>query len=771
MKEQKITLMDIQRGLPYYSTRYQDLIKLLVKKTDKPDEPDKQPVDVDAQTMILYKGIKYYCTIIQMMKDENQKRSICKDLVESINRSLYCLFDNEESTEEMISCETSKYILTSKMEMYAYQEYLQWISNSFMKEMNIPNRNCLIFKFSLALIENKVQMNTLFTEKYNVSGVEKESPALCIVFSPSEELSNVYKYLPMLTHEVSHHFLYIERKTRNEFILKYLLDNISINIVESMFQVVSDSYANILRGEAEKILAQSVSKVLNKGFREKFPDFLENGHLIDLEGHLHTYFYELVGKQERTKGIYDTGHSFFMVLKEAFFGLSSMTDMKWYVTDKGRKYTSKDIFLSMFFDVLFEKNLEDIEEYYQQIEYVSEQFYKDEIDKIIKLNPKDAKIISIPRSSVGIALRLLMPKVVAYAKGNFFDFRKKGVRHDSVPDILEKLSDDYNLLVSELKKFYKENVKKGFEQDYYAFFDICITAKSYINNIQYICREADETIEKKELKYPDIQNIYKKLNMDVKEALEQKEDCNSEEKMFFSSHKVHSVLIKLGLLCDAENADNFIKIFLGLFNDWDMNRFDGMTGEYLKLYREVFADLSMCAAFQFNQLGYFNYIVDRFSYELEPLNRTERNMIVDRVRLVFAALSNSCMHNTVKNDSEVIEKINSYMIKEKDLTKNRWRRVLLKCFSEKQDNIEHDKHFCNVYSDKIQNASWIKTCQKNTVIREIGKYYNELYSGKSTDDNVKRTFFEEFYGKYENRCREYQEGEVDSIEIMLRGDE
>lgn len=145
----------------------------------------------------------------------------------------------------------------------------------------------------------------------------------------------------------------------------------------------------------------------------------------------------------------------------------------------------------------------------------------------------------------------------------------------------------------------------------------------------------------------------------------------------------------------------------------------------------------MCCAFRFNQIGYFNYMVERFSYETEASNYIERNMTLERVRLVLTALSS---FSAMDEDYHAMIFRNH---NEKDMSKIRWRKMLINCFKSKEGNKEHDQHFCYVYSKMNQEVQWFKNCQENAVIQEIGKYYNQGCQSE-WNDNLNNAFLKNF---------------------------
>lgn len=722
--------------IPYYSPRFECLRDML---DEYKNISGKQTVQWQAQWNAVIGGIQYYYEIIQEeesqreqgacnMKGTNVLEKLCSDLVESMNRAIYCLIDTRYialSSSENDGDQKSEDI---NKKLCPYREYLQWICNNFMKDKE--NHERLIIKVSLDLLKNRVSMDTLFSEAHAYE-TQKKTPSLCVVFYPShDELEGAYKYLPMLTHEISHHFRYIDSRKRNRILLRYLLDQLCTHMTASLFQMVSEKGNHVMRGEAEAMLAWVMKNTLRKCFEDKYGEFMQQGHLVQMKDYLYQFFYDMVGKGDIAEKIYKNGAPVFLILKEAFCGLAFVTDMSWYVTEENKEdCTEEELLLSRVLDILSSSETPNT-------------VRKKELEK---------------------ALRALVFRVGEAVENKF----SRGDVGDEIKklrlEVYKSWFCDYSEFKGKLEQLRRKMTSKN-EQGFYDFFDICVTIKNYIDNILYICAVGEAFFVRTKTAYPILTKVFEALRRKVKTVLERKGERPTLEKAYLSNRMIHSEIVQMGLLDERE--DVFVSMFLKLFSDWDMNLFSHMLDEYMKVYEEVFADLGMCAAFGFDQVGYANYIIEKFSYEQEPGKRLEKDMTRERLRLVLSILEKSSSNQKLAiNKSGANDGIGG--------TEQRWKEEIERLMEKRPIEGKYDGHFKDVFENHIIKANWVKACRENDVIQAIGRHYNSSYK---EDDNEKEKMEKKFSDDFKKRNDKREEkfnkieekGPETAIHIMLQ---
>lgn len=258
--------------IPYYAKHFQRLIRILLNKYQKV-LIDNFSIAEYAELQIILEGICYYYQVVVAddILDNATKKNVCRKLIESTNRGIYALWDEIDGTRNYIHV-YCKYLP-------AYKEYLQSVCNAFRDEQTQHNLSApsLIFTFALELLSNKVHMDSLFTQIYETK-IDSPRAFLCTVFMPTDEsVDDVFKYLPMLTHEVSHNFKYSETADRNNFIIKYMLERMSNHIIRRLMMQVADGKCDMFIGRAENILTEALSEALKKELVRVEPEYIEKG--------------------------------------------------------------------------------------------------------------------------------------------------------------------------------------------------------------------------------------------------------------------------------------------------------------------------------------------------------------------------------------------------------------------------------------------------------------------------------------------------------------
>lgn len=543
-----------EMSIPHYSRRFDCLRDIL-----KPhrDTVDQQTVQWQAQWGALDGGIQYYYKIIEEVQNTGEKRNLCHSLVESMNRAIYCLIDTKyisrrkpdkdesDQTEDMNKC------------LCAYMEYLQWICNIDMDEENRKNNQRLIIKVSLDLLKDKVCMETLFPRIHGFNKKMKTVPSLCVVFCPSDEgLDRVYKYLPMLTHEISHHFRYIELNKRNEFLLGYLLDELCAFMVISLFQEVSEKGRRMIPNGAEPMLAAVMSKKLQMCFLKKYDKFIEEVHLIQIKDYLYQFFGDMIGKDEASDTIFSKGDPQFLILKEAFCGLAFVTDMSWYVSGKYKDdYAEEELLLSMVMDILclWDGNRDDELKWTSDVKVSGK--YRGVIARLIEGNKGAEHTCILTKEALNTALGLLVLKV---SKAVDRKFRRKGENPEierARREVYRGWLCDYCEFQEKLEEICRLMTSKD-DRDFYSFFDMCVTIKNHIDHILCICNGDGEVFEQKKTVYPILTEVFESLRDKIRTELASKRRVPTLEKAYWSNRMIYSEIVQMGLL--DEQAGRYI---------------------------------------------------------------------------------------------------------------------------------------------------------------------------------------------------------------------
>lgn len=749
MEEQKneINIKVIQEmvnkyEIPYYSFLFKRLFVNFEKKIAslKTGEVDIMKA---AELQIVLNGIHYYLDIIRSERfcevDEQQKKKICKQLAESMNKAIYVLW-NESISQKQVE------------RLMAYQEYLQGVHNAFKHEqVDAPP---IIYIFAHDLLSSKVHMDSLFTKKYEIAD-EVSAPLafLCTVFVPTDEADDVFHYLPKLTHEVSHNFKYSKTKTRNNFIIGYMWEHVSAMMIRRMLKAAAGETCNMFIGKAEKILAKSLAKVLEKEFRSCNPHFEEKGHLDSLPSLMYSLICAPLKVNDDVEAYYSVKEDAYSVLKKAFMGLAELSKMDWYLIGVENVDVKLEIRIitSLFMDILIEEKPDQME-WYREVQAQNEK-YRNAIKEMLDTYVNNT--LQVDMELVIEAAEEIMCSVLQRLQEEFKDCQ-----------IPEELLTTLWMSMGSKREDFEGTLNAIIESDkvpddnmhiVYELVDSCISAKNYLDTIYYLHSSFGRFIHRKSVSSEMLKGVYRSLYGDITRGLSDKM-----QKPYLASREIHSIIIRLGLLNDK--PDIFVENYISMLTEWTGRNMFSAINEFLMLYREVFADLSMCAVFRFNPYGYLKYMMEQFAYETEMEQGIASNMALERVQAVLHVLERDYTDEEMKKFYRECGQFEYKGIKN-------WDRIVMSYVrgGRKDGYTEYDDYYHNVYSKKILASTWVENLQKDKTIEIIGKYYNgEIKLTDKEKESISGEFIERYHNLAKKKERTY-DGTVNPIEVVLGG--
>ena len=618
----------MNKKIPYYDMQFKSLLGDLKKQIDKYNENEFE-LQKYVELVTICEGIQYYYDIIQNESfwDENRRKSMCNKLVRSANRSIFAyLSEHGNSNNSNTNADDSRY-------MIAYREYLQTVSNLFRKSQVDEVGSKLIFSCSMDLMGENAKMDQPFSIICD-SQVNEVAHRLCAVFlclDRNKNINDAFAYLPMLTHEVSHNFKYIERSIRNKDVTDFLLNSVSNMIIRQLFAQVSDNHYDILLNKVVDILTKPVEDAILYEIKQLAPDYIINGKLDILPSLVFSVLNSSVQDSDNLNAYYHKDVSEYEILKKSFTCLAKMSDLEWYFPVNGNsEYEKLDDSLkaSMLIDLFANDSIDEVRAIYTNICFEDKDSLS-QIDEI--LEKKKSKDLSLSISLISEAVNVILLSVMKKIKKDFIEHYKSDNQKKLLNQLLLSLAMNAESFETSLKCFIDS--EKNSSDVLYDLIDRCIQAKSYINSIFLICKFNKKSVVKEERVYNTLKRIYENLHDKIQEVLN-----DSSIKPYFSSRNIHSSCIKLGLFNEKDNPDIFIDHYRQMFREFGKDNFIMAINEYLNLYREVFADLTMCAIFQFDQLGYFKYMVKQYGIEYETVQGLSKNMTLDRIHTVMRVL-------------------------------------------------------------------------------------------------------------------------------------
>lgn len=582
----------------------------------------------------------------------------------------------------------------------AYRELLQYLENAFFicKKEESDSKNPehgkespprrIMYTVSFDLTKGRARMYTLFLDAYGSRGnmAKLSNAALCAVFLPSDQdADDVFHYLPMMIHEASHNFRFSDTRERNEFVAEYISKCLGRQIIRELFRQIPEAAYNMQFDSDIDCLVRAVASVLKDRINESFIGFIDRGHLDQFT----SIFYSAIAKKEREhfelEGAFGSGAHPREVLKASFLEMMELGNIHYY-----------------------------------QSNTLIDECEKNTLRILLNSRNEELKTSDVRYALDNIVLEVLchiMSDIIAYLSKNRM---AQGLIERALKEYEELLINATGpkwALLQALSDFSDTNEDIISNWDFfYEVSDRLIRLNTNAENIGYICRlYGEEGIPFDDKKHLIGRRIYDALRHGVEEIIAY--DGYSAEKAYFTSKKMHAVLIRLGLFDGEGQETTFLSHYDKIFKGWDRDQVVGIMDENLKSYREIFADLGMCAVFGFSDKGYLNFMN---KYSLYQYAQISRDVMVDRIDTVIRVLKDTCDETPEVKDL-------SKALRGRGIPDIKWR--------------EFDKRYGAVYRERIKNSKWVAEMKQLPIIKAISEYYN---SDCDMNDGQKSAVGEDF---------------------------
>lgn len=250
-------LQELQVSLPnneaVYHERLSLLKDLLYTFSDVLYRNDIHTYIFISQLLAFMGGMERYVTKIrelfpgqaadEFLKEKNLEdaKRYTKELINSLKEGSLSLYHYNHSvvTVSRDSINAQNYSMPSKVNiekyLVAYSFFLQKICKVYAENGKEQRRLYIYPYVYIDIAQNGTNVMFLFRRFFDMLGTTK-IPALLPVACPNyDRFANVYSLLPMLVHEVSHQFLYMERNERNTFVLKQGMRNVAERLLNFLY--------------------------------------------------------------------------------------------------------------------------------------------------------------------------------------------------------------------------------------------------------------------------------------------------------------------------------------------------------------------------------------------------------------------------------------------------------------------------------------------------------------------------------------------------------
>lgn len=679
----------MNENLSYYENRFQACRKAVEKLAEnrKKESRNKKLELIDsALSTIMTSSIDNHLAAIGEIEDEDVKCQKYRKLIAEINVAL-----NLQISESLFLEQNEK-----EEYLNAYREYLQEIENIFryFHNQQTGQNHGNIFLLAFKLTSGETLMHTLFQGKN----------ALCAIFLPSDNnVKEIYTYLPMLTHEVSHNFKFSDTQERNEFVLKYMLECFGRDMLRELFACLPEATFNMFADHDIELLVQEIAGVLHDELTTRYPDFLNEGHLDEFTSVICSLLLDNIPMVFELEETYVQGYHPQDILRKSFLEI----------------YEFCRSYLNIRDSDLPEEGMKQL---------------KDFLEGNNGMN-------SIPADSVKKLMEEIVLIIIRAVSAQLKDF--KGDKWEQfVSSLVDKVTHFSEAMTAMGETVCQENL-----DEFYEIADQLTGVKINIENIYYICRLYQEIPVKPNAKKLG-QKIHSALHERISNLFEQSKFDSS--KAYFSTQKSHKLLLELGLLDGDKECRTFLSYYKQIFRHWDENRLVQLLDEHLDVYKEIFADLGMCAIFDFRSWGYFRYMKQLDLFDTRNISRKLNRDRLDTVLRVLHKVNDS------GEDALKCAKTN--------FTADDYERYQKAIMS---DQGRYDERYIRVYVGKIAGSGWLQQIRQDKVIQAIGNYYNKGKDSELNPQELWEIFCKKYMDIYQKRKKRYTENGYDSVGCLL----
>lgn len=618
------------------------------------------------QMSLIKAGIDSYLNVIEEKTTytEKQKHELMSNLLENIHQSIIGINNYNKLLQNLQQSEVNhpNYEIQTKVnaEKYflAYSNFLMGICNSYFSDKKLSKGIRRFYPVvSLDVTKKQIMIQMLFGK--NFPDIDGERIAFySIIFPDYPRFSNIFHVLPLLAHETTHFLRFQNRKDRNEFVIPYILDDISEEIIKRMACMGEDTLNPSIPDKMLKKFADIMSQCLAKKFNETHENEWERLHFDELIHDLDDFLLKLCcpGQENefRYRKIEKDEKVIWEAMKKELPHLDiNVKSFEWLNEEIDLFITSDDKMSQKCFDFLIMLCLD----YYGN--FVSEK--NDDVEKRhflyekIKDSLKDSKETSALESLYWTAENLwcLTDSAIDGSRSDrkyhaeiLHLFARAAWARESeifardIGQLWKKLDlSGFGFKLKEILSNMKSAIRRSMEEYKEAFvslqdfLDKALGTDSFrkCNKSQMIADELLINMADTEIRFRNLFNLYKTLSScDAAEDGLQGTIENIHKELY---NAIRTILTDKGSLYPYIASESGSQLIIGLgintkdpvyFCERFFRTMEANGEQWLKkrikdqtsLYSEIFADLGMCAIFGFNAFGYLRFATHISAEEL-----------------------------------------------------------------------------------------------------------------------------------------------------------
>lgn len=447
-----------------------------------------------------------------------------------------------------------------------------------------------------------------------VTNPAKERLILSIMLPSIDTLGDFYQTIPLICHELAHNFRVVTRKERNDALSRFIMDKLSDYIVRQWISRSCEDSIYIAFGDIEHRIQNIFSDILLKGYLDFVGNIHDNSNIGVLLTNCLVYLCENIFFVQDAYSKYSQNVTINIIkqyinnLAVVYQGVASLEKAVWY--EDYKKYmsllseekqttineTERDQ-IKKLAKAMASSSLEGYFSWCMKEFYELDQF----IDKHFSIKDEDEQeqVKNLKRWIKRLA-----------AHGNKVAFNQQRVDRMFVG--LEEEKGEFKLLFdhlrftnikdglvdSEKEKIDSASVQKQFRAKKHNAYNAMMELIQKSKDISLLFRCITIPVTTRPLREP----FLKDLRYRLREWIAVMKDSDPMLWTLFGSEKVQSYLLPLGL--DQESDSIFRNSVISVLDGIPVNTIETIVRDSTNIYREIFADLGMCAPLKLDVFGY-----------------------------------------------------------------------------------------------------------------------------------------------------------------------
>lgn len=596
------------------------------------DEEQKQRSDAkQIQTRVLEERL-----VIQLCKDITRA-------VAAVNNFNKLLQSNNQYVINVPNYEIQTKVNVEKYLM-AYTMHLLKICIHYKKQME--PKKMVVPIIALNLSADGIYANMLFCEHGNCTVDAGEESVEGVPFAISvpnyQWLANAYHILPMITHEISHNYRYMDRKIRNRFAWEYNLCYLSNYLLEQIMEPVTE-HGELFYGSIREFLREGIEKTVLEESRRlgMNPQIRDRLKFCDVGLHIRDDFFGITGIGTETER--RRNHQCWELVTDEMTAVADIAAVDYIQPQDLAELPIKEencslILFNAVLDILagekrgkgmavcraWQSALSEEQQHYPEgsaigdvlsysLEEVNHYNYFGEITEVAVSTAVRAAIIVWTKKET-VARQCHKDAVFKNAVDSLLAMRKNIFSVSFTPD-----KKDSPGQVWEQARCYEE---LGELQE-------CVE-----NILTNVLKGSNGKIVYKKSRAEEFAGLlHEKLHENYMTYLDKE---NRGRKLWITFKNEQSRLVSLGII--NPDKKQFVEHYKNVVSRIAAENVEKIIKEQNVIYDEIFADMGMCEAFRFSAYGYFMYSIHIFMKQRNiPFNEIN-NFTHDRIKILLTAL-------------------------------------------------------------------------------------------------------------------------------------